>query len=917
MPDPFNDPAPTGGGRTTLTLSAFLDRFAEVETESNGYVVLCPAHDDSKVSLRVGYNSESKKIALKCRAGCETTDVLSALSLTMSDLFNVEPGDLADVRTAGRVPEKPSTGDRAALKMYLDRAASKLAEVSYEGEGIDATPILSEVIDYAFRRFGITLEKARELGLGYDDGTVDGGKLVLSRALYHDAPRLVVPFNDFEGHPHYAQARALHSEGVKAKWSGPNNPEGAAWGKYGYFSGGSGWAEVIVTEGPGDALTATAVGYDVVLIRGAGLGTNQTLADELAEGLAGRRVVVAGDNDSAGAKFTRDVAAALSAHKVDVHRLTIPVDGGGDITEWRERAGSAFDKAFIKAVGEAPKYGSDEITVEQIAQDITRLFSDVYNAKTLLAVIQEQGGDVRFTTAAGFIVYRPEKGTWELDEAEWVRSQAQEVAARVQRAILEQMQAMDARVAGIDDKDLRETTGDLLDAQRRKARSGNLVSYVMSTKGIDSMIRELRALPGVFASFEDFDQHPHLLAVGNGVVNLETGELTPYGPGTKDLLLLRRVDVPYIKGAKNPRWEHFLGEIFDKYPELPAYMKRLIGYGITGHTTEQALAVFYGGGSNGKGVLIETLTGIFGGITTTTPFSTFEQKPSGGIPNDIAALKGSRLVMASEGEQGRQMAESLIKRLTGGDTITARFMRKEFFSFTPTFLILLATNYKPNFRGQDFGLWRRVKLIPFDRTFSLEDRDNYLTAKFLGKRVPAAAYRPGEDYGDGPAGILAWAVEGAQEWFQTTLRDPEVVTRATAEFKETSDNLAEFYAEYLVKDPKGRIKGQDVWGYYQDWCEAEQLDRKERWKRSTFWKALEERGAVKTLPGGVVTFKGIRKRRPTELHGDPVGEEMTAAAKSSDELRADHPDPADVDDTGSNEHADGTIQAPSLDAFIP
>lgn len=901
MPDPFNDPAPAGGRPTTITLASLLDRFAEVDTEGSGYVVTCPSHTDSHPSLWIGYNPDSKKVIFKCRAGCETPSVLNALDLSMTDLFDVEPGEMTDIRTAGRVPESVTVGDRAALKAYLDRAHKALEEHPDNGDAFA----------YVYRRFGITEDKAFELGLGYDDGTVDGGNLILSRAKYHDTTRLVVPFNDFEGNPHYLQARSLTTEGVPAKWSGPNNPEGRSWAKFGFFSGGTGWAEVVVTEGPSDALTATALGYDVVLIRGAALGNNATLADELAKGLLGRRVVVAGDADAAGAKFTRDVASALSERKIDVHRLTIPADGGNDISKWRENAGAAFDKAFIAAVGDAPRYGSDEITVEQIAQEITRLFSDVYNAKTLLAVIHEQGGDVRFTAEAGFIVYRPNAGTWEIDSAEWVRSQAQEVAARVQRAILEQMQAMDARVAGIDDKDLRDTTGNLLDAQRRKARSGTLVSYVMSTRGIDSMIRELRALPGIFASYEDFDQHPHLLAVANGVVNLETGELLPYSMSTRDLYLLRRVNTPYIQGARNPRWERFLNEIFDKHDDVPAYMKRLIGYGITGHTTEQALAVFYGGGSNGKGVFLETLTGIFKGITTTTPFSTFEVKPSGGIPNDIAALKGSRLVMASEGEQGRQMAESLIKRLTGGDTISARFMRKEFFEFQPTFLILLATNYKPNFRGQDYGLWRRVKLVPFDRTFTASDRDNYLTSKFLGKRVPAAAYRDGEDYGDGPAGILAWAVEGAMEWSRDGLLDPAVVTNATAEFKETSDKLYEFYSEYLVKDAEARIKGSDVWDFYLQWADDENLDKRDRWGKNTFFKALEERGAVKIHPGGAVWFKGLRKRRPSETHGaaDAVEPEVEPEVP-----RADAFDPADV--PGEPATTPDAIKAPSLDEFI-
>lgn len=886
--DAFAAPARATSTHPGITLAAFLGRFAEVEQEANGYAVPCPSHADSKPSLRVAFNPRTKKLALKCRAGCRTDDVVAALDLTMADLFNVEPGDLADVRSAGSVPEKPSVGDRAALAGYLFKAAQRASE----------TPLGSDAAEYAEHRFGISLRKFGELGLGYDDGKIDGGNLILSRALYHDAPRLVVPFNDFDGHPHYLQARALRTEGVRAKWSGPVNPEGAAWGKYGFLPGGTGWAEVIITEGPGDGLTAAAVGYDAVLIRGAALGTNAALADEIAEGVRGRRVVVAGDADGAGIKFTREVAAALSERGVDVHRLTIPVDGGSDLTDWREAAGAAFNKAFVKAVTDAPRYGSDQITVEEISQDITRLFSDVYNAKTLLAVIQEQGGDVRFTPEAGFIVYRPEVGVWQQDVAEWTRSQAQTVAHRVQKAILAQMQTMDTRIASIEDKDARDATGKMLDAQRAKARSGSLVSYVMSTRGIDSMIRELRALPGVFASYEDFDQHPHLLAVGNGVVNLETGELQPYGPEAKDLLLMNRVLTPYLAGARNPRWERFIREIFADFPDMPGYMQRLIGYGITGHTTEQALAVFYGGGSNGKGVLLETLTGIFKGITTTTPFSTFEQKPSGGIPNDIAALKGSRLVMASEGEQGRQMAESLIKRLTGGDTISARFMRREFFEFQPTFLICLATNYRPNFKGQDYGLWRRVKLLPFTRTFGPEDRDPYLTQKFLGRRVPSAAYLDGEDYGDGPAGILAWAVEGAIEWSRNGLQPPATITASTAEFRETSDNLRDFYDEYLVKEPEGRIAGKDVWGLYNDWCEEEGLPQKDRWKRSTFWSALEERGAKKTRPGGTTTFKGIRRRRPSERISDP------------------HEDPRGADASLTDLAVDED-QAPSLDAFIP
>lgn len=874
---PFSAPSPTSFGHPTITLSAFLDRFDVIDEEVDGYVVHCPSHTDTHPSLRVAYNDADRKLALKCRAGCSVKDIVKAMDLTMASLFDVAPGDTV-ARTVKADVGKPSTADRAALAFYLSKAASAFQKL----DGMAAA-------EYVERRFGVTFAKATDLGLGYDDGTLTGGNLGLSRAKYHDAPRLVVPFLDFAGHPHYLQARALGASSVK--WSGPVNPEGAAWGKYGYLPGGTGWGEVLITEGPGDGLTSAAVGYDTLFIRGASLfSDNPALADEVADALKGRRIIIAGDADTSGARFTREVARDLSARGLDCHRLTIP-EGYDDLTDWHEETGAAFAKAFVIAVQNAPRYGLDQLTMEEISQEITRLFSDVYNANTLLNVIREQGADIRFTAEAGFIVYDPE-GVWRVDVAEWSRSQAQTVAPRVQRAVLRSMTDMDARVAAIEDADTRETIGKMLDAQRKKARSGSLVSYVMSTRGIDSMLRELRALPGVHATYEDFDQHPHLLACGNGIINLETGELIPYTEETKDLYLMRRISTDYVPDATCPRWERFVDEIFRGHEGLPGYMQRLIGYGITGHTTEQALAVFYGGGSNGKGVLVETLTGIFKGVSVTTPFSTFEVKPSGGIPNDIAALKGSRLVMASEGEQGRQMAESLIKRLTGGDTISARFMRREFFEFVPTFLIVLATNYKPNFRGQDYGLWRRVKLIPFDRTFSLDDRDAHLTSKFLGRRVPVAAYRPDEDYGSGPSGILAWAVRGAIEWGQDGLKPPAVITKSTAEFRETSDALKDFYDEHLVKEEKATIPAKDAWTLYREWADDEGLQTKDVWKRATLISALEERGAVKRNRSGTQVMVGIRRRKASE-HVRHDDEDLLAAVDSGKAPAFSTPSPAE------------------------
>jgi putative DNA primase/helicase len=275
---------------------------------------------------------------------------------------------------------------------------------------------------------------------------------------------------------------------------------------------------------------------------------------------------------------------------------------------------------------------------------------------------------------------------------------------------------------------------------------------------------------------------------------------------------------------------------------MARYMQRLTGYGITGNTSEQCFAVLHGSGANGKSVLTETLTSVFGGITKTTPFATFEDSGSGGIPNDIAALRGARLVMASEGESGKPMSEAVLKRVTGKDKVTARFLRQEFFTFAPTFLIMLATNHKPKFRGQDEGLWRRVKLIPFERYFAPEERDYDLDRKLLAES----------------AGIVAWAVRGAVEWYKGGLQDPSAISNATRAFRETSNTLDGFFPGVVVADPAATTNGAEVYHAYRDWCEAEGLQPKEVWSRTALYSALEERKISKKRTSKGMALVGIR-----------------------------------------------------------
>jgi putative DNA primase/helicase len=243
-------------------------------------------------------------------------------------------------------------------------------------------------------------------------------------------------------------------------------------------------------------------------------------------------------------------------------------------------------------------------------------------------------------------------------------------------------------------------------------------------------------------------------------------------------------------------------------------------------------------------VFLDTLTEVFRAITTTTPFSTFEQKPSGGIPNDIAALKGARLVMASEGEQGKRMAEAVLKRVTGRDLIAARFMRQEFFEFRPSFLLQMATNFEPTLRGQDDGLWRRVKLIQWEQKFDGPRRDNRLPDKLMAEAP----------------GILAWAIRGAREWYATGLADPTKVAAAASQYRASSDVLQGFIpGAYVYGEAENSVTGKALWNDFRAWAEEENLRDLQGWSQRAFYGALKERGLHQKRDSSGAKFTGIKR----------------------------------------------------------
>lgn len=789
-----------------MLFADLLGKFDGVTSEADGgYASLCPAHQDSRPSLRI-WRGEDGKVRLTCRAGCETADVIRAVGLDWSALFDVTgPGAVV---AAGR-PQLVPVALTAALAAYVDRAS--LALGTFAGEWPERAR------QYLAERFGLDLETAAELGLGVDHGDQADDFPYLSRG-YRAFARLTVPLLGFDGTTRGLQGRDLTGE-CPGRWLSLVNPRGHRWAPYGVMRGQGGYGTVLVTEGPGDGLTAVAVGYDAVVIRGASLAGSPELVAELAEGLRGQLVIICGDNDRAGSGFSQRLAEGLSAHGVTAYVLDIPHQGD-DLTDWRARDPNGFPAELHRAVKSARpvRQSADVQADERSAELATRTGADSVSrdqgseAARILSDLVGQYGEsdamnahalVAFTN--GTIRHAPGLGFYTWNGAVWVRSDMR---------VRQEIHRMGAAL--------------VLAGQNQLARG-----FTMTSR-IDALLTELCSVPSVSINATDFDNRPDLLNFKNGTVDLRSGLMRPHSQGD---LLTYGLDINYSPNATCPRWETFLEEVFPGMPDLPAYIQRLVGYGVSGHTTEQSFGVLWGKGANGKSVLVDTLTSVFRAISRTTPFSTFEERKSGGIPNDIAALRGARLVMASEGESGKPMSESILKRVTGKDMISARFLRQEFFEFRPSFLLLLATNHKPKFKSQDEGLWRRVKLIPFTRWFAPDERDPALDRKLLGEAE----------------GIAAWAVRGAVSWYRDGLRDPQVITGASQEYRETSDPLAGFLPGVLEwADESVTMTGNDAFNTYLEWCEAENLPARERWTRQAFYSAMEERGATKRR-----TNKGI------------------------------------------------------------
>ena len=294
---------------------------------------------------------------------------------------------------------------------------------------------------------------------------------------------------------------------------------------------------------------------------------------------------------------------------------------------------------------------------------------------------------------------------------------------------------------------------------------------------------------------DDWDADPWLLNTPGGTVDLTTGTLRPH---CRDDRMTKITAV--APGGDCPRWRAFLERVFAGDHEYIAFMRRIVGYGLTGSIREHALFFFYGTGANGKGVFLNTIRGILGEYAAVAPMDTFTASGTDRHPTELAMLRGARIVIAQETEAGHRWAEAKIKALTGGDPISARFMRQDFFTYLPQFTLLIAGNHKPSLQTVDEAIRRRFHLIPFSVTIPPEERDEQLL-DILKAEWP---------------GILAWAIAGCVEWQRPGLAPPVAVRNATAGYLTDEDAVGRFLAECCESDPDGLIEIRGT--LFDAWC---------------------------------------------------------------------------------------------------
>jgi len=367
-----------------------------------------------------------------------------------------------------------------------------------------------------------------------------------------------------------------------------------------------------------------------------------------------------------------------------------------------------------------------------------------------------------------------------------------------------------------------------------KSKNPRLAAKLAASSTIGGVERLARSDRRHAGTTDEWDADVWALNTPGGVVDLHTGGMRPHQRSDR----MTKIATATPRG-KCPTWLRFLSDITNGDQELIVYLQVMVGYCLTGVTSEHALFFLYGTGANGKSVFVNVISTILGDYAANAPMDTFMETRGDRHPTDLAGLRGARFVSSIETEQGRSWNESKVKAITGGDKVSARFMRQDFFEYFPQFKLIIAGNHKPSIRNVDEAMKRRLHLIPFTVTIPAAKRDGKLTEKLLMERDA----------------IMAWAVEGCKRWQATGLNPPASVVAATDEYFDEEDAIGEFIAAEAQICAPAKVSVADVFARWQEWS-----SKRGEYVGTSRWLAqqLANRGFARTrIHGGVKALAGL------------------------------------------------------------
>lgn len=743
-------------------LAAAIAGFCHQATqEGDSWQACCPAHEDLNPSLSI--SPADDKVLLHCFAECTTEAVVTALGLTMKDLF---------IRG-----HPQSNGHKRIVKVYdyYDASGTLVHQtVRYEPKDFkQRRPDPAKPGEFIWNLKGVT------------------------PVLYH-LPLVLQAIQEGK--------RIWLCEGEKdcenLQWHLP----------------------------PGEIASTNAMGA-------------KYWRKAYTETLRSAHVVILPDNDQAGRERIDKVAQSLHGSVASLKVVDLPgLPAKGDVSDWLSHGHAGAElQALVEAAplwtppqdsqrrhnGQTPDAGRPTTPPPQSAHTSSTLDNDDYpygDAYNAFALVRRYGQDLRYCTAWKSWL------TW--TGTHWQR----DTSGLVLRWQRQTVQAFGALLAGMDDK-----------------QTAALLAHIkssLSTGRLKAAIDQAPSWEGMSLEPEAFDTDPWLLNCTNGTLDLHTGTLRPHRQAD---MLTKCLSIAYDPEAQCPTWERFLWRIMggsqgEDSPDMSAgelenrqkaderarsligFLQQAVGYTLTGSNREQCLFILHGPTKTGKSTFLGTLRMLFGPYGQQADMESFMHKERQEVRNDLADLAGSRFVCAMEGQEGRRLAEALIKQMTGGlDHIKARFLFQEHFEYQPQFKVFLGTNHKPKISDDD-AIWERIRPVPFTVQIPKPERD-----KTLDNRLQAEL-----------PGILAWAVRGCLEWQRLgELKEPEAVQADTAGYRSEMDNVGRFIQECCLVSPQVRVKAGDLYDAYKAWCAATGEQKEQIISLTAMGKRLDDKGFAK------------------------------------------------------------------------